>query len=457
VASSVVHIDEYFGAEFQEAALRLILFDPSFKMDISPEIFQDLVSRKILSIRASLYQQSKDDVPPTFMTLVTELRHRWKRLAVSATKRREDLRRAEARVRVLHKVPYPIGSENEFLRNKIENFIKRQLLRNALETSIGSWSEGNYSQAVDGINAAFEAGIRVTSSDLGLDYSDVEKRLAGYEDDGVDIARINIPLGLPTFDKHMRGGMELGTLGMCMGPTGKGKTMFLVKAGSCALSSGYDVVHITIGDVSSKVLSQRYDGCMAGIPVNALEQDPGSVIDKVRKALSGLRSRLYIKEYAAREASVSDIRSYLKVLEQQFAFRPHLIIVDYIDLLRPAEAVDSDNNMRYRLLGDLTIDLRTLGGEFHCAVWTASQTGKQSFRSRVISIADIWESLEKAQHADVLIGLCQTQFEETAGRLRLALLKNRLGGHQGTVLNCLVDVASQRISECQFQGPTIAP
>ena len=76
---------------------------------------------------------------------------------------------------------------------------------------------------------------------------------------------------------------------------------------------------------------------------------------------------------------------------------------------------------------------RRLGNEFKCAVWTASQSTRQSIGKSRIGLIDFAEDIQKAAIADLVMGLCQTPEEETEGIMRIFLAKNRRGSGKPTL------------------------
>ena len=126
---------------------------------------------------------------------------------------------------------------------------------------------------------------------------------------------------------------------------------------------------------------------------------------------------------------------------------PDVVIVDYADLIMP----QTRQKERRFELGATFRSLRQIAKDFECAVWTGSQTNKEGYDQPVISLKTISESGEKAQIADVIIGLCQTDQEASKKRMRAIILKNRQGGFKRKAINCIFKSDTQMIKQSPLQ------
>jgi replicative DNA helicase len=112
----------------------------------------------------------------------------------------------------------------------------------------------------------------------------------------------------------------------------------------------------------------------------------------------------------------------LKQLEAQ-GWRPDLIIVDYLDLLKPLTSYSDE----YADLGAIAVALRGLAGELGVPVWTATQANRMGMVADVIDLEHVGDSVKKVQVADVVLALCSKPEERNANLLRIFGAKNRNG------------------------------
>lgn len=338
--------------------------------------------------------------------------------------------------------------QEQFVHDKIASFILHRSMHSALMQSAEKWSDGDYTGIVKTIQTAFDDASRMNVQDLGVEYAKVKTRINKYKTTTKNVVRC--PVGIPLIDSIIRGGLEPGTLSIIMAPTGKGKTMLMVHLGVQALLVGLSVVHITL-EISDIITAQRYDARLTSIPINDIAMNPEGFRGKLVAAAKRVRNgSLFIKKWGASEATTYDIRGYLNVLKQVKGVVPNLLLVDYADLLRASTQTKPDQK-RFDL-ALITRELRQIADDYNCAVVTASQTGRSSFSSKVLQLSDVWECLEKVQVADVVLGVCQTDNERRRNLMRMAVLKNRLGGHEGRIVDCQCFTETQLVVENKAQA-----
>lgn len=435
-------LKDIFGAVFERDVIRFAVFS-EHDITLNPNWFSRDDYREIAELFNTLRKLYAH--APSYSMIISALHAKAKQMPRESPVRKNVLKA----VGFLNTVTPLTKTQTEFVVDHLSEFARRRSLYLALMESADAWSNGKYDEIMTRIQGALEDSSRYSEPSLGTDFREARARIRAYTH--ARRSTKNVPTGIPMLDERIRGGMEPGTLGIIMAPAGRGKTMLLVNFGAIALIAGYNVAHITIGDISELVVSQRYDARLSGFAANAFAKTKAGFAKHVMRATQRAKGRLFIKEYAAHSASVSDIHSYLKTLQDRKQCKIDLVIVDYADLIRPSKQNGRMDIGRYRELGDVIIQLRTLASELHAPLWTASQTGRSAYKSRTIGLQDIWESIEKAQHSDIVIGLAQHEEEKRAGRFRLMMLKNRLGGHEGIQIICNENTDTQTIAQAQNQ------
>lgn len=225
-------------------------------------------------------------------------------------------------------------------------------------------------------------------------------------------------------DIKLGGGLQKGQMGIWMGGTGAGKSIALAHVGKRAVTEGQKVVHYTL-ELNEAVIADRYDSNWSGVNFQDIKHQPTKVVDAIQNlANSGYDDRLLIKSYPSGGASVNTIKAHLRQLHGG-GWEPDLIIVDYIDVMKPTTSYKD----QYQDLGVVALNLRGLAEEVGVPLWTASQVNRGGLGQDIIDIEHIGDSLKKAQVADVVIALCQTKLEKglTPPRMRLFMAKNRNG------------------------------
>lgn len=431
-------LEETFGREFETQLLWLLLYDGNAANRllgrIDPALLSTNVGQDLIEIATTYFQRYK--TPPKVASVMTELLGRLAQVKDKSPARK----RIEATIAFLRdevkNIPPLTGGEQQFVLDKLQDFIQRRAIYNALIDGAMNFERGDYDQIVVEITDAMNAGAHIVAPSMGTNVygSSIQEKLARYKSRRSSMVRV--PTGISHLDPLMRGGLEAGTLGLFIGPTGRGKTMAMVHTGAGGLENGTNVVHFTM-EISELETEVRYDARITQVPINDLmeKSTPAHVgkLTQKSKDLTAKGSNLYVKSYGPNEATVADLRVYLDTLRSEKNFIPGLVIIDYADLLRPLR---KNREARRFELSEIIRDVRQLAVDYQCAVWTASQTGRNSFTTFSIKMSDVAECLEKVQVADVVVGLCQSESEQQRNLMRLLLLKNRLGGHEGSIIDC---------------------
>ena len=206
-----------------------------------------------------------------------------------------------------------------------------------------------------------------------------------------------------------------------MGGTGAGKSLALAQCGKRAVIGGWKVVFYSL-ELSADIIAKRFDSGISRVPMMEIADHPEQVLRVVNKWGSQYGNNLIIKQYAPRQASVNTIKSHLTMLRNT-GYKPDLVIVDYLDLLKPLTSYNDE----YADLGAIATDLRGLGVEFKVPVQTATQVNRSGMQSEVVELAHVSDSLKKLFVADIVVPICRNREEKQANRARLFTAKNRNG------------------------------
>jgi len=310
-------------------------------------------------------------------------------------------------------------SDREYIKDSVVKFGKDAAMRHAILESVDHLQKGDFETINDLITKALRVGDDLT--DLGVDFfEEAEERMKLYAQ-GTDGTR-RIPTGLSGMDKVLKGGLGDGELGVVIAPPNRGKSFALINIGSGAVMEGYNVVHYTL-EMPEKQVARRYDNRLVKRDTDYMKENPDKTLIALQNIYKHHKGKLIIKKYKTNECSVDTIRSHLTRLKMEKGFTPDVIIVDYGDLLQPRR---SYSDKRFEL-ESIYLDLRDLGAEFNCPVWTASQANRGALDKKTITIGDLAEAFNKANIADFMVALCQTTEEKRDGIMRWHIAKYRDG------------------------------
>jgi replicative DNA helicase len=141
-------------------------------------------------------------------------------------------------------------------------------------------------------------------------------------------------------------------------------------------------------------------------------------INKLERAFG---NSLIVKEFPTGQASVEDLKEHLSVLEDDLDFVPHMLVVDYGDIMAPSR---SYKEKRFEV-GSVFEDLRGLAVQRNIPIWSGKQANRDALSKAVVTMKEISESFEPCKIADLIIALCQTPAEKEDDEMRLQLAKNR--------------------------------
>jgi replicative DNA helicase len=316
-------------------------------------------------------------------------------------------------------------SDAEYIKENLVKFGKDAAIEHAILESVDEIEKGRTSGVVDyaKIEERISNAIRVGEdiSDLGTDYfGDAQTRMDRYAAgiDGVE----RITTGMAGMNRVMKGGLGRGELGVVIAPPNRGKSFALTNLGAAPIMEGFNVVHYTL-EMPEPQVAKRYDNRLLRKDFNYLKENSSNAFKALMNMQKHMKGELIIKKYRTNEATVNTLRSHLTRLYMEKGFKPDMIIVDYADLLTPRRTY-SDKRFE---LESIYLDLRDLGSEYDCPVWTASQANRGALDKKVITIADLAEAFNKANIADFMVALCQTTEEKRDGIMRWHVAKQRDG------------------------------
>ena len=414
-----------YGKDFQEKIVQSLLTDRMWAEQMAEVInteFFDLKYLRFLADRYFSYHLKYKDFP-TLPLLVSIIR--------DDLKTGNDTILRDQIVSYLQRIRHnPDMGDLEYVKDKALDFCRKQAFRGALEEAVDLIQADKFDDVMDLMRNALSVG---STPSVGHNFfEDMDARF-------IHIARNPIPTGIPKIDEKsiLGGGLGKGEIGVITAPTGVGKSHMLVNLGCAALQAGFNVIHYTF-ELTETRTGLRYDSNLCDIPSNDVPERKEEVIAYYEENKDVL-GRLMIKEYPTGTATVQTLRSHIEKLSLK-GFIPHVLIIDYADIMRSSRQYDS---MRHELK-KVYEDLRNLAMEKNLPVWTASQSNRDAANSDVIGLESMAESYGKAQIADVVLSISRKAEEKSTGVGRLFVAKNR-AGRDGILFPIKIDTAKSKI------------
>ena len=389
-----------YGTPFQRKVIGALMTDQKFVVNV-----RDVIKLEYFNSQAHKWiVQRILDYFDAFHTVPT-----LEVLQIEFKKIDNDVLKVAVREELKHS--YEVSTDDlQFVKEEFLAFCRNQEMKNAILESADKLKQEDY----EGIRALIEKALKAgQEKDAGLNYKkDVEAR---YRDD----YRPTIPTPWQTLSDLFSGGFGPGDLFLIFGSPGGGKSWLCIDIAAEAAKLGYNVFYYTL-ELSEKYVSRRIDAAMTGYCVDDLREHRAEV-DKMVEELPG---NIIIKEYAPKSATISTIKAHVQQCIED-GIRPDLIIIDYIDYLKPSSKVRYSE--RKDEVDDVYIGSKALAKELQVPVLSPSQVNRMGARDTVVEGDKAAGSYDKMMVADGSFSLSRTKEDKVLGTGRIHIMKNRFG------------------------------
>jgi replicative DNA helicase len=326
------------------------------------------------------------------------------------------------------------NEDRDYVEQEFNNFCKNQQIKKAILNSVSLLENGKYEEIEHIIKNALKAG---QDKSLGHEYEkDIESR---FRED----SRKVVPTPWPNINELLAGGLGVGDLGIIFGNPGGGKSWMLVNLGAMAIKSGMNVAHYTL-ELSADYIGSRYDAIFTGIDVRDIRKHR----KEVEEVASKLPGKLIIQEFSMGKATPHAIENHYNKCKNM-GVTPDLIIIDYVDLLKPVHR----SKERKDELDDLYCIIKGMARELKVPIWTVSQVNRAGAKDDVIEGDKAAGSYNKLMIADFAMSLSRKRMDKVNGTGRIHVMKNRYGGdgmtYGATVnTNCgFIDISTAQLND----------
>jgi replicative DNA helicase len=286
----------------------------------------------------------------------------------------------------------------------------------ALET-LTLMEQGQWEAITEVMTQAVQAGCSLT--DLGTNYfQELAQRI---QDRAGRRVKERIPTGIPELDSMTNGGLKKAQVGMVVGGTGRGKSIFLQWLARVAILMGKRVVYITM-ELPEDEIADRFDSMFARVKPFELNDYQTRVLDEVGKVGTMFGSSLIIKHYPMDTATVNTFKTFIRKLSG-IGIAPDLILVDYLDLIKPHRKYNNKTDEQDAVMKGVV----GMGQELNIATWTAAQLNRAGLVMETPDESAQAGSISRQFAADLVLWLAQTPDERQDELLRLVISKNRNG------------------------------
>lgn len=327
----------------------------------------------------------------------------------------------------------------DFILDEVITAIKTaeiyQIFSNVAETVNTSTANGVDGSVVESLENVIALQF---DNDLGAFYSDSsESRMKDLYDD-----KRRIPFLSMALNGLSDGGTPRRTVSYFLGGTNIGKTYMFCSLTSDYAKMGYNVYYISLemdeADIMKRIDANLIDVSMA--EHKNLEYD--YIDDKISKM--GDMGDICVKRLEAHKITPLVIKSKVKELITSKSFKPDVIVIDYLKLMR------SDikrNAATHEMLESLTDELRNVAKEFDCIIISGNQIGREAYGTQKIGLENSSGSFGSNFGADAVYSIKRDAQLDSAGLIQIECLKSRFSGSKGKQINMKSELTKQRISD----------
>lgn len=337
--------------------------------------------------------------------------------------------------------------DNDWLKRTSESWIKwkhfdKQLVKTIEYVKTQDVSPDNVEDIVTrAIGMISTEGSINFDSDVGLDFFEPE--------DHIQRKSKKLETGWTFVDNVSGGGYDPKSLIIYAGEQNVGKSIWLANDAANFVRMGHNVVFITAEMSAQKVLKRIGANLL---DINMMEYDQKSanrdfIKRKLERVSRGLLppGKLFIKEFPTSQATILDIESYLKDLEEVQDHKVNVLVVDYINILSNYRNPNTENT--YMKIKQIAEDLRALAVKREMLVISATQLNRGAWDSTEIRMENIAESAGLAHTADVMYALIQDSMMHANREYWLKVLKIRDGQGKGSRCRFNINYDFMRLTE----------
>lgn len=421
-----------FDAEMQTEIAALSMWDFEFLRRteglVRPEYFGDEVEAGFIRLAGEFYTKHREVPSKTaWMQMIRD------GFAAKPPMWRDDLK-PDVVAKLSDTLKMDVRSR-DFILDKVAEFAKQQELLNALvEAADGvgrTHDPDRFKRIEERMSRAFKVGLQDNDEDY-----DYFERLEQRTTDRVEIAAGGRPkTGVTTGIKELNdllfhGGWGRAELSAFMGAMKSGKSFNLTAASAEAVLAGFNVLLVTLEN-SAEIQAGRIDAFFSEIGISEQIRQPHAIHSKVEAAAARPdMGKLKIRRFPGGTFRPKDLERILEDYQvKNVSF--DLIVVDYLDIMAPDVAFDSERDASKHIW----TRVRAIAGTYrgprgHPAMLSATQTNREGAKAATATGTHVSEDINKMRIADLVISINRTDEERnnSKARLHMALGRNQADG-----------------------------
>lgn len=332
----------------------------------------------------------------------------------------------------------------EWFIDEFEQFCKHKALESAILSSADLLERGDFGAVEKKVKDAVQIGL---AKHMGTNYWDNPAERI----DKVRNQRGGTSTGWKDIDEKLYGGFNRGELNIFAAASGGGKSLFLQNLALNWSLAGLNVLYVSL-ELSEELCSMRLDSMLTGMNTKEVFKNVEDVSLKVgmEAKKAGAIQIVQLKN----GITVNDLTSYLREFEVQSNMKVDAILLDYLDLMMPAQrkVPPSDLFIKDKFVSE---ELRNFAVEHDILFATASQLNRAAVEEIEFDHSHISGGLSKIQTADNVIGIFTSQAMRERGKYQVQFMKTRSSSGVGQKVDLNFDRSGLRISDIGDDEETV--
>jgi len=408
----------YLGNTFQIQLLNQLVLDKEFSRSIIDVIEQHYFENKYFKIIIQMIREyyKKYESTPSFDTL--------EQIAKSEISQELAAKIVLDTIKQVKEAPFEGVT---FVQEKALKFCKQQELQKVMGKAQKIIDGGEF-ENYDTLEEMVREALQVGEVDKGTE--DVFHNLDEVLNDDF---RHPVPMGIPSIDKLLKGGLAKGEIGVILAPTGVGKSTLLTKVANHAFNLGYNVLQIFFED-NPKIIQRKHFTLWTGISPDELANKKDEVMKKITEIKETMPNKLVLKKLPSDTMTMLQIKNQLRKMIAE-GNKIDMVLLDYIDCVVP----DKNLGDEWKSEGSVMRGFEAMCHELNIVGWTATQGNRSSISSEVVTTDQMGGSIKKAQVGHVIISVAKTLQQKEMKLATIAITKSRIGSDGIIFENCKFD------------------
>jgi replicative DNA helicase len=267
-----------------------------------------------------------------------------------------------------------------------------------------------------------------------------------------------ITSGIMEIDNAMVVGFAPQTLTVFVADVGKGKTTMMINIGLSIVEKGYNVLFVSL-EMPRILLMDKIMSNFSGIDFKLIAQPDNMTeeqyieFEKAYDKWDKTKGNFAILD-AEERITMSRLRREIDI--RAMVFKPHVVIVDYIGIVKPEVRYQGRNDLE---IGEITKELRFLGKKYGFGTISGAQLNREAIRrmrkdkDQTAGGEDVKGSGEISADADFIFALFPSEGDDN--KIKCQNIKTRYTGSTNKTFSLFFDGSRCKIGN--YDLPNMMP